>query len=46
MKTMEEELQLENFNLETDLISEVAKRESVELSQFELETALIEKGVL
>ena len=46
MKTMEEELQLENFNLETDLINEQVQREAVELSQFDTETQLIEKGVL
>lgn len=41
--TMEQELQLENFQLETKLLEEQMQRE---LSQFELETALIEKGVL
>jgi hypothetical protein len=43
MKTMEQKLQLENFELETKLLEEQMQRE---LSQFELETALVEKGVL
>lgn len=46
MATMEEEFQMENFNLETDLLNEQLQREAVELSQFDMETQLIEKGVL
>jgi hypothetical protein len=46
MQTMEEQFQLDNFNLETELINEQTERKTVELSQFDLETQLIEKGVL
>lgn len=44
--TMEEKLQLENFELETKLLVEEESRKAVELASFELETQLIEKGVL
>lgn len=46
MLTMEQRLQLENFNLETQLLEERLQREMIELSQFNLETELIIKGVL
>lgn len=46
MLTMEQKLQLENFNLETQLLEERLQREMIELSQFNLETELIIKGVL
>jgi hypothetical protein len=46
MKTMEERLQLENFNLETKLLKEQLDRQMLELNQFILETDLIMKGVL
>lgn len=44
--TMEQRLQLENFELETKLLQEQLEREAVELEQFNLETELIMKGVL
>jgi hypothetical protein len=43
---MEEHLLFRDFEVETMVLEEQLKRESVELSQFELETTLIEKGVL
>lgn len=53
MKTMEQEfnekynaLLEENTNLKLELVQEQAEREAVELSQFLLETTLIEKGVI
>lgn len=43
---LEDRLFLENFELETRLLNEQAQREEVELNAFDLETRLIEKGVL
>jgi len=43
MKTMEEELKQE---INEKIIQEQAERQAVELSQFTLETTLIEKGVI
>ena len=43
MKTMEEQLKEEMQEL---IKQEQAEREAVELSQFTLETSLIEKGVI
>lgn len=44
--TTEERLELADFENETRILQEQLERQAVELSQFELETALIEKGVL
>lgn len=44
--TMEDRLDLVDFSNETNLLTEQLQRESVELSQFNLETTLIEKGVI
>ena len=46
MVTMEDKLLLNDFENETKLLQEQLERETVELSQFDLETRLIEKGVL
>ena len=43
---MEEQFQIDNFTLETELIDEQIQRKAIELSQFDIETQLIEKGVL
>lgn len=43
---MEDRLDLKDFDNETCLMIEQEQREMVELSQFSLETALMEKGVL
>jgi hypothetical protein len=43
---MEDRLDLIDFGHETKLLEEQMEREAVELSQFNLETQLIEKGVL
>jgi len=46
MKTMEDKFQLDNFILETKLLSEQSQREKIELAQFKLETTLLEKEII
>lgn len=44
--TMEDRLDLTDFQHETNLMVEQEEREKVELAQFTLETQLLDKGVI